>query len=352
MKVLFLGKKLSGHGGMETIVKQVYDLLEKRGINVEFIFLAGGNEIDTAWLGGRRVNVIYTKYPRIFRKSRYVSLLRRKLKGKEIDFVIALDPDSCEIAKELAHEFKYKIYSWIHFSLSTMKSKHAEKIKKADLHWAISKGLLSEYKELGIAEESCIFIPNFVERQKATLLSLTNDRIKLLYMGRIQWEGDKYLKDLFEALTKVERKWSLDIVGAGEDQVQCERFISENRKKLRGDINWLGWLEKPWKALEEKGKKYNYLILPSHAEGFGMVVVEALSYGIPCICSNISPGPADFLNDRNGFLFKKGGVDVLAEILQSPLYEKSWDPQMIKESISDYYIESCEYRIFKALENQ
>ncbi|MFU8866241.1 MAG: glycosyltransferase [Rhodobacterales bacterium] len=42
------------------------------------------------------------------------------------------------------------------------------------------------------------------------------------------------------------------------------------------------------------------LLLPSEKEGFGNVVVEAMSYGVPVFATSYAPGPADIINEGGG----------------------------------------------------
>ena len=61
-----------------------------------------------------------------------------------------------------------------------------------------------------------------------------------------------------------------------------------------------GWLG-PDKVFKELSKSH-VLVLPSYAEGFPNVVLEAMSFGLPCICTDVGGISGSIHNDVNGFL--------------------------------------------------
>ena len=51
-------------------------------------------------------------------------------------------------------------------------------------------------------------------------------------------------------------------------------------------------------------------LMPSRWEGFPMVLLEAISYGLPAISFNCQTGPADIINDNeDGFLIEPNNVE-------------------------------------------
>ena len=58
-------------------------------------------------------------------------------------------------------------------------------------------------------------------------------------------------------------------------------------------ITWHGWVDKPW----EKINSASCTLLLSKFEGFPMVILESLSYGIPVISSDCPTGPEDLIID-------------------------------------------------------
>ena len=50
-------------------------------------------------------------------------------------------------------------------------------------------------------------------------------------------------------------------------------------------------------------KKYKFFILPSNFEGNPKVLLEAMSFGMVCLVSNISNHKEIITNKKNGFIF-------------------------------------------------
>ena len=79
---------------------------------------------------------------------------------------------------------------------------------------------------------------------------------------------------------------SLTIVGKGPQEKELKRLVKE--LKIEKYVIFIDWIEK--KDLDVIYQNANLFLFPSH-EGAGMVVVEALSFGLPVICfDNYGPG--------------------------------------------------------------
>ena len=72
--------------------------------------------------------------------------------------------------------------------------------------------------------------------------------------------------------------------------------------------------------------------MSSRFEGFGMVLLEAMACGIPCIAFNCPYGPSDIINDNtDGFLVKHFDCDAMAEkicfLIENPNLRKKMGEQ-------------------------
>ena len=65
------------------------------------------------------------------------------------------------------------------------------------------------------------------------------------------------------------------------------------------------------------------LVLPSSTEPWGLVVNEAMNFGLPVICSNQVGCAADLVKpDENGYVFPAGDIDALADSLAAMLTDE------------------------------
>lgn len=128
---------------------------------------------------------------------------------------------------------------------------------------------------------------------------ISKNTFVFLYLGRIN--KDKGISELINAFKKIEKNNDvlLIFVGSIEDNKLIRLF--ENEKK----ILYFNFTTKPqdWFSLAD------ILCLPSYREGFGTVVIEAASSGIPALCSNIYGLKDAITEHKTGFFHKVGSID-------------------------------------------
>ena len=143
----------------------------------------------------------------------------------------------------------------------------------------------------------------------------------MLYVGRLSREKGIYqLIDAFKIFHKKNKKFKLNLVGTGGQKESIKNYILLN--ELNNSVNLIDWTNN----LNKFYLNSKALILPSYFEGFGNVLVEALSYSLPCI-SVKNDGPKEIL--KNGkmealnnalFGYINNGLNTL------PTSEQIYDP--------------------------
>jgi len=337
-KIAFIMPHVTGRGGTENVVRIVMNLLQ----NSEFtpkLYLFGGSE-DKTWLKG--VNYSET----IFSKNKWVRTLQnmlfifffiyRFIRKEKPEMVIATHSITCFVVywiRKITRE-KYPIVSWIHFSLKAENVK-AGLLRYADYHLAICEGINKQFELLNIPNYKVFVVNNPIIRTQRVI-----NRPKIgtffLYVGRIEFEGQKRVKDLLDSLQKVEGNWVLQVIGDGADIDKCKKYADQ--LKISDKVSWNGWKAKPWDTVNQ----VTTLVMTSSYEGFGMVLAEAISYGVYCVSSDCEVGPSDIIIPQcNGVLYQTKKVNQLSLILQEIVDGKVLpDPIEIKNSISKFYSEN------------
>lgn len=116
----------------------------------------------------------------------------------------------------------------------------------------------------------------------------------------------------------------LIIVGKGPEK---ENYIKLTQKlKIENNVEFIDWIER--NDLMYLFKKSSAFIFPSH-EGAGMVVAEALSFGLPVICLNNS-GPGEFINPSCGISVSHSNYNQTVKELTNAITELFNAPELLK----------------------
>ena len=138
---------------------------------------------------------------------------------------------------------------------------------------------------------------------------LGNSPLKLLFFSRI--EEKKGLDLLLNSLKSVKISYHLTVAGDGENNYVKRLKLLAANNGLSDHISWIGF--------QTVGKfnliqQHDLMILPSHDENFGNVVIESLSMGTPVLISK-SVGLADYVASKGlGWICKLDQTEISAYI--------------------------------------
>lgn len=137
---------------------------------------------------------------------------------------------------------------------------------------------------------------------------------RFLAVGRFspKHKGFDLLIEAFSIFAKKNQDWTLDIVGEGREKSLLEGMIKARRLEERITIH-------PFtNEIQQYYSRASIYVLSSRWEGMPLVLVEAMSHGLPIVASNL-PTCKEVLGDF-GLFFKNGDIDELAQRLEDATY--------------------------------
>ncbi|MGQ7330381.1 glycosyltransferase family 4 protein [Streptococcus suis] len=177
------------------------------------------------------------------------------------------------------------------------------------------------YKNLGY---KAIYIPHLTTYDKIENNSLLEKTI--INVGRLT--SDKQQMMLLEIWQIVNEKlpnneWKLQIIGSGEEEENLQNFI------LLNDIKNVEMVPQTSRIADYYSAS-SLFVFTSRMEGFGMVLLEAMSFGLPCISFDCPSGPRDIIDDgKNGYLIPCYDKELFAEKICQYIMSNSADKKKL-----------------------
>lgn len=140
------------------------------------------------------------------------------------------------------------------------------------------------------------------------------DSVVVGMAGRInRWKGQKLFVDAAELVLKKCPNVCFKIAGGvyqGEDFIREDLNSYIKKKKLENSVKLVGLVT----DMPSFYKSLDLFVLPSlQPEPFGLVVIEAMSYGLPVIATNHG-GPTEIIEDgKDGFLVRYDDASEMSE---------------------------------------
>ena len=202
----------------------------------------------------------------------------------------------------------------------------------------------NKYKGLNYSKIELCRLGTFQNSLK-TPVKLKSENFKVGFIGWfVDKKGISYLIEAMKEVTLKNHNIKLIIAGDGPLKSKIEASIEENN--LSETINYVGRLD-----FHEKDSFFRNLdalalpsiSLPNDMEGIPVVLMEAISYGLPLIATNISGIPEICIHRYNGLLVPERNASALAEAIIS-LYNDTLSQQRYSDNsmamFNDYNIQT------------
>jgi glycosyltransferase involved in cell wall biosynthesis len=187
------------------------------------------------------------------------------------------------------------------------------------------------------------FAPEFNDQLSQVPFALP----RILTVGRLS-STDTYkgFDTLIEAMPAVRREYPtarLRIVGTGDDQPRLAALAAE--LGVAGSIDFLGALSD--ESLRAEYAACDLFALPSRKEGFGLVYLEAMAYGKPCVAARAGGAP-EVINDSVGVLVEYGNIPDLAAAV-GELVRHPRDSGVVRQHAAAFAFPAFQRRLAAAL---
>jgi glycosyltransferase involved in cell wall biosynthesis len=154
-----------------------------------------------------------------------------------------------------------------------------------------------------------------------------NDKCKLLFIG-VDWtrKGGNIAVKVTEELNRSGLETELIIAG-------CQPSISE---PLPSFVKVVGFINK--NEIQNFISESHFLILPSRAEAYGLVLCEANAFGVPCITTNVGGIPTIIKDGFNGKKFSKNAnIDEYCAYILDLFSDYSKYKRLALTSLAEYH---------------
>lgn len=306
LKVLMVGPGRKVKGGISSVVNSYYKMQMDRQLNLKYIAsMEDGNKI-------KKFLIAFKAY------IEFCWCLR------DYDIVhIHMAAQASFLRKSLfvKRAYKAKKYIVIHqhaadfdvFFFEQSNRKEQNRIKSvfamADRIVALSDEWADFYRTYICEAKKVVVIHNSVIMPELKRKNYSDHGV--LFLGRLGERKGVY--DLMKAIPQIIRKVPDAVFYFGGDgEIERCKEISQIQG-TEDQVQMLGWIEKSER--EYYLKNVSILILPSYHEGMPMAILEAMSYGLAVIATDVGGISQIIENNVSGIFIKAGDIEGLADAI-------------------------------------
>lgn len=345
-KILYITNGIHGPGGLERVLSIKASYLATQ-LNYEvFIITLNQGKAALFYDFDPKINFIdiTTKNKGLAYLKEYWSVLKKTIKTIEPHLISVCDDGikglllpliigkpcpmvyerhvskNIEIKKDVL-TLKDKISTYLKFKLMDFGAKQYEAFV------VLTQGNLQEWQRV----KNKVVIPNplsFYPEEKECS-TLQNNKIIAVGKQSFQKGYDRLLQS-WALIHKQFPNWELEIYGTVSKTMGLEVLAQE-----LGIANTVYFFP-PIKNIAQKYQEASIYAMSSRYEGFGMVLTEAMAYGVPCVSFDCPYGPSDIItHNHNGLLVPNHHIKDFAAAMSQLITDKELRVSMGKNARKD-----------------
>lgn len=328
MRLLYITNGITGVGGLERVLS----------VKASYFAENLGYEVCIIGLKEKRIKPFYEFSPKIIfhtiditkKKSAYFSEIRRIVKEFNPDIISVCDDGLKGFFVPLWIGSKAKKVYERHVSREMLTQGKTPNLKQRAAFRLMNMGgrlydkfvVLTSDNEKQWNFRNTTVIPNPLPFISEPTSNLKNKRIIAVGKVSVQKGYDRLL-DAWKLIMHRHPDWSIDIYGWLPEDHDLPDKVKETSIQIK----------KPVKDIQKEYLTSSIYALPSRFEGFGMVLIEAMTCGVPCVAFDCPCGPRDIIHDgEDGFLVENGNVRQFAERLSTLIENEDLRKKMGKNA--------------------
>lgn len=295
-------------GGVESVMLSLGQELKRRGFDVTYIeTLHKGDWSD--YFMDLGMSVVTVPVNKISSKKRHTKKIAVEL--NKFDLLIINDAPYAVSALGLLRPEIFSV-TVLHNAIDSMITNTLGYNNQVNCAIGITPSLCSLLKKRTDNIRSIKYIPNGVEVSKIVRRINSNNKNKILYLGRIEHKqkGVLFLPEIFKRIYLTNPSVTLTVIGDGPDLVKLKNLVEA--ESFSHAVTFKGSLNREQVDLELN--KSGILLMPSFFEGHPISLLEAMSKGLVPVVSLIK-GHTDIIvaHNYNGMLCEIGDIDDFAK---------------------------------------
>ncbi|MFP7477373.1 N-acetyl-alpha-D-glucosaminyl L-malate synthase BshA [Terribacillus saccharophilus] len=342
-------------GGSGVIATELGKKLAKKGHDIHFITSSVPFRLDMLLPNVFFHEVEMSHYP-VFQYPPYDLVLANKMAEvideEQLDILhvhYAVPHAICAILAKAIAKRDVKIVTTLHGTDITvlgidngLRKMIVHAIEESDVVTAVSQSLVQQTREMLDVTSPIDVVYNFVDeevyrpadvRDIRQQFGIEENEKVLVHISNFR--KVKRVQDVVQVFSYVQEKLPAKLMLIGDGPEYSDILRDVQQRGLEDKVLFLGKQNNVAALLNMA----DIMLLPSEKESFGLVLLEAMACGVPCIGTDVGGIPEVIEHGKNGFITQLGDVEQMGAFAMDLLTdEKLW--QRFSESSIHYAAEN------------